>query len=98
MVISVEYWKTVNPSDGGESTDVLRVATTVTFEAKDAKACERARERKLHSSVLYPRNLAKKSCRIRATSQFLGLTPINEKPNPQFEYEDALADRVFSRH
>ncbi|KAI9714109.1 MAG: hypothetical protein M1828_001231 [Chrysothrix sp. TS-e1954] len=76
----------VGTHHGRGSARIKRVATTVTFEAKDAKACERARERKLNSSIFYPRGVFRKSSRISVKKEFLGLTPINEKPNHKFDF------------
>lgn len=61
-----------------------RVATTVTFEARDVKACEELRER-LHGSDFYAQHTRFGCFQIAVQRGFLGLTPINQYHDPQFE-------------
>ena len=61
-----------------------RVVTTVTFEARDIRACEELRER-LHGSDFYPQHSHFNCFQIAVRREFLGLTPICQEPDPQFE-------------
>ena len=66
-----------------------RVVTTVTFEARDIKACEELRE-KLHGSDFYAQHTRFGCYQIAVQREFLGLTLINQDPDPQFEYAQPL--------
>ena len=61
-----------------------RVVTTVTFEARDVKACEELRER-LHGSDFYAQHTRFGCFQIAVQREFLGLTPIHQDHDPQFE-------------
>ena len=67
-----------------------RVVTTVTFEARDIKACEKLRK-KLHGSDFYAQHTRFGCYQIAVQREFLGLTLINEDPDPQFEYAQPLS-------